>query len=88
MNSIRLWQSTFLIGVAALLLASALAFGISSVMTIVGFAAIAIGVINGFLSKPINHFHRPAATFLYRSLRGALLLQLAVYFQETFAPML
>ncbi len=53
MNSIRLWQWTFLIGVTALLLSSVLVFGPSLFAAIATAVAISIGVINLLLSKPV-----------------------------------
>jgi uncharacterized membrane protein len=77
MSSIRFWQSAFLIAVVALLVGAGVAFGFSSFLTIVGFIAVAIAVVNGLLGNAASHGDGPVLSVLKNLLNVGRFLKLA-----------
>jgi hypothetical protein len=66
----RIWQILFLLGVIALMVTMAFAFGLSSLTAIVGGAAVIVSIVNGLLSNPSAN--NPGGNWLLSTLKSLL----------------
>jgi hypothetical protein len=77
MKSVARWQLAFIFGIGTLLLSSAVAFGASLFLTIVGALAVSIGVVNSLLSQPSATSRNPLLSILQRALNVSSFLKAA-----------